>query len=94
MDQLGKCEGQMMEMEMLDGALKQLDLARRQMNCPKCGGAGCKDCLGEGEGDEDGKIAGMGMGRGRGDGPGPRRRPTAPSTIPKCGRRSAKAPAW
>jgi len=53
---------QLDEMEMLNEALEQLRMARNQMNCPMCGGAGCKACQGP---------PGVGMGAGRGKGPRP-----------------------
>jgi hypothetical protein len=53
---------QLQEMEMLNEALNQLSQCRNQMNCQKCGGAGCKACQGP---------PGMGLGRGQGIGPRP-----------------------
>ena len=60
---LGDLRKQLDEMEMLDEAMDQLAEARQQMNCPHCGGAGCKAC----QGDKPG--FGMGEGRGQGDRP-------------------------
>ncbi|MHC4178488.1 MAG: hypothetical protein ACYSWU_13335 [Planctomycetota bacterium] len=50
------------EMEMLNDAMEQLRMARNQMNCAQCGGAGCQACQGP---------PGMGMGAGSGLGPRP-----------------------
>ena len=54
---------QLDEMELLEEAMEQLRLARDQMNCPLCQGAGCAAC----QGDKPG--FGMGEGRGQGDRP-------------------------
>ena len=43
------------EMEMLDDADLQLAQAKEQMNCPCCGGAGCKECQGIGNGPMSGR---------------------------------------
>ena len=61
-------ESQLQELEMLDEALGQLGQCRDQMNCRKCGGAGCQACQGP---------PGVGLGRGQGKGP----RPEAEDTI-------------
>ena len=37
-------DGQAAERRMLDSATQQLSDARRRMNCPHCGGTGCKQC--------------------------------------------------
>ena len=55
-------EQQLDEMQMLDDAMQQLAQAREQMNCKKCGGAGCGECQGP-PGD------GLGKGKGQGDRP-------------------------
>jgi hypothetical protein len=46
---------QLAEVQVLDDALDQLALARQQMTCPRCGGAGCAACQG---------LPGAGLGRG------------------------------
>jgi hypothetical protein len=55
-------QGQLEEMKMLDDAEKELAQAKDQMNCGKCGGAGCEECQGP---------PGNGLGKGRGFGPRP-----------------------
>jgi hypothetical protein len=52
---------QLNELEMLNQAMDDLRMARNQMNCQQCGGAGCPACQGRG----------MGMGAGSGLGPRP-----------------------
>ena len=56
---------QLDEMQMLDEAEKDLCQAKDQMNCCKCGGAGCEECLGP---------PGNGLGRGKGTGPRPEKK--------------------
>ncbi len=53
---------QLQELDMLNEAMGQLGQCRDQMNCAKCGGAGCMACQGP---------PGVGLGRGRGKGPRP-----------------------
>jgi len=60
---LGDMRKQLDELDMLDEAMDQLAKARQQMNCPLCGGDGCKAC----QGDKPG--FGLGEGRGQGDRP-------------------------
>jgi hypothetical protein len=52
---LGAVEKEAEELALLDDALDQIAQARNQMNCSHCGGAGCKECLGDGMGDQLGK---------------------------------------
>jgi hypothetical protein len=73
---LNGLQKQLNELETLDGAMEQMAQCRQGMTCPKCGGAGCKACQGQGfcQGQGNGqnlKPGGMGLGRGRGDGPRP-----------------------
>jgi hypothetical protein len=63
---LERLQKQLEEMQMLDGAMEQISQMRRQMNCDKCGGKGCKDC--QGDGDEPGAALAGGMGKGPKDG--------------------------
>ena len=63
----------------MDGAMQQLADARQAMTCPKCGGAGCKQCQGQGfcpgqgigKNGQNGLKPGIGMGPGRGQGARP-----------------------
>jgi hypothetical protein len=84
MQQVETLARQQNELKTLDGAMQQIADARRQINCDKCGGKGCKDCQGqaeagaladkgEGAGDGDKKDGppGMGLGQGLGDGARP-----------------------
>jgi hypothetical protein len=61
--QLSGLQEQLQEMDMLNQALDQLSQCRNQMNCPKCGGAGCGNCQGQ--------QPGQGLGRGQGAGDRP-----------------------
>ncbi len=78
MNQMREMAQQQGEMQAMQDAAKQLEQARAQMNCDKCGGKGCKECQGEcdglclgGDGDpKDGKP-GQGLGQGLGDGARP-----------------------
>lgn len=88
-DELKKFQDQLQEMEMVDQALDDLDKMRAQLNdqlnCPKCGGAGCGEC--------QGAKPGQGLGRGRGRGARPEEKTdyaTRDSHAPqKVGRGSA-----
>lgn len=66
---------EMDELEMLDGALAQLDGAKEAMNCEGCDGEGCSSCQSMGMGMNgmgmNGQIPGMGMGDGQGQGDRP-----------------------
>ena len=63
---LEKLQQQMEELDVLDGALEQLGQAREQMNCKKCGGAGCQACQGEKAGEGMAAVKGKDMGGGPG----------------------------
>jgi hypothetical protein len=70
------------ELEMLDAAMNQLEMAKDAMACEACNGEGCEMCQGGlgnmGFGNMNAKP-GMGMGQGRGIGPRPdERNPTNP----------------
>jgi hypothetical protein len=60
---MANLQEQLQEMQMLDEAMDELRAARDQMNCPNCGGMGCKECQEEEPG------VGLGRGRGKGDRP-------------------------
>ncbi len=70
---------QLDELQAMDGAMQQLADARQAMTCPKCGGAGCKQCQGQGfcpgqgigKNGQNGLKPGIGMGPGRGQGARP-----------------------
>ncbi len=76
---LDQVQKQLDELETLDGAMEQLADARQGMSCPKCGGAGCKQCQGQGfcpgqgigKNGQNGLKPGIGMGPGRGQGARP-----------------------
>ena len=71
MQQLQEMAQRQSELKTLDNAMQTIADARRQMNCEKCGGQGCKECQGQGDGME-GQMAGMGNGEGDKNGkPGP-----------------------
>ncbi len=84
LQQLQQLAQQQSELKALEGAMQMLTDARRQMNCDKCGGMGCKECqggqcegeggematMGNGNGDKNGKP-GQGLGTGPGDGARP-----------------------
>jgi hypothetical protein len=82
MQQLQEMAQRQNEMKALDNAMQTINDARKQMNCEKCGGKGCKECQGggmegkmagqggEGDKDKDGKP-GQGLGQGPGDGARP-----------------------
>jgi len=44
--ELGQIQQDMSEMEMLDAALDQLEMAKDAMACKSCDGEGCQDCMG------------------------------------------------
>ena len=72
-EQLKQMKQENDEMEMLDQALDQIEMAKNGMNCNQCQGAGCEACNG-GMGANDkfnDKPGGQGMGAGRGSGPRP-----------------------
>jgi hypothetical protein len=79
MDQLAQQLGQMQqendELEVLDAALEQLEMAKNAMGCEQCQGQGCEACQGSmammGFSDQ-GMNEAMGIGMGRGTGRGPR----------------------
>jgi hypothetical protein len=84
MQQLQQMAQQQAEMKTLENAMQTLNDARRQMNCDKCGGKGCKECQGQGEcpggdmmamgngnGDNKDGKPGQGLGQGLGDGARP-----------------------
>jgi hypothetical protein len=80
MDGLKQLQRELQEMEMLDGAMEQLAQARQQMTCPKCQGAGCKECQGMGmggDGEQENLVPGFGLGAGKGDGARPEQKTTA-----------------
>jgi hypothetical protein len=60
LQQLQQMAQQQSELKTLDGAMQSLADARRQMNCDKCGGKGCKDCQGQGEAGEMASMGGNG----------------------------------
>jgi hypothetical protein len=45
-DQLGKMQQQMNEMEMLDAAMENLEMAKDALACEECNGEGCEACMG------------------------------------------------
>jgi hypothetical protein len=74
--QLAQMQQQMNEMEMLDAAMDQLDMAKDAMACEACMGEGCQECQGMGNmamnnmnGMGQNQGNGMGAGRGIGDRP-------------------------
>ena len=76
--QLGDMADEMSELEDLESALDSLSQAKDQMRCQDCGGAGCKQCQGNGMGQQqfgmgngDGEGEGNGLGRGNGFGDRP-----------------------
>jgi hypothetical protein len=73
--QLAQMQQQMDEMEMLDAALDQLEMAKDAMACEFCDGEGCAQCQANfanmGNMRENFEEGGMGMGAGRGIGPRP-----------------------
>ena len=81
-EQLDQMAQEMNEMEMLDAAMGQLEMAKNAMGCEDCQGAGCEACQGNmfgnmGFGNQMNRFPGMGMGQGRGLGPRPdERNPT------------------
>ncbi|NJM52326.1 MAG: aminotransferase class I/II-fold pyridoxal phosphate-dependent enzyme [Blastocatellia bacterium] len=64
---LDQLQEQLDQIENLNEILDQLADAKNAMKCQNCGGAGCKDC--EGNGDAEGK-GGKGEGKGKGKGKG------------------------
>ncbi|MEX0642214.1 MAG: hypothetical protein WD468_05910 [Pirellulales bacterium] len=74
--QLDQMQKDMEEVEMLDAAMNELDLAKDAMACQNCAGQGCEQCQGNQLGmngmnqNMNGKP-GMGMGTGPGIGPRP-----------------------
>jgi hypothetical protein len=66
---------QMDELEMLDAAMNQLEMAKDAMACQECEGEGCEGCQGNLMagmfGNQMNRFPGMGMGEGRGSGPRP-----------------------
>lgn len=74
-DQLAQMQQEMNEMEMLDAAMDQLEMAKDMMACKQCQGMGCKECQGgmnaNSFAQNQGQNPGMGMGAGRGTGPRP-----------------------
>ena len=60
---LAQMKQQLDELKTLDSAMANLDQAREQMTCSKCGGAGCKACQGgkEGPGEFTEGDGGQGM---------------------------------
>jgi hypothetical protein len=79
-NQLAEMQQEMNELEMLDAAMNQLDMAKDAMACEDCDGEGCAECQGGnmmGFGNQMNRMPGMGMGEGRGAGPRPdERNPT------------------
>jgi hypothetical protein len=73
--QLAQMQQQMDELEMLDAALDQLEMAKDAMACEMCMGEGCQQCQANfanmGDMRENFEEGGMGMGAGRGSGPRP-----------------------
>ena len=71
-DQLGQMQAEQSELEDLQSALDELSQSKNQMRCKSCGGAGCKECQGNGQqqgmGQGQGKGKGNGMGEGNGEG--------------------------
>lgn len=73
-DQLQKMASQLQKMSSEDGELQDLDQlmdslsqSKSQMACKKCGGMGCKACMGS----KMGEMPGNGLGQGRGQGERP-----------------------
>ncbi len=72
MKSLEQMQAQAAEMEMLDSAMDQLQMARDAMSCSDCQGGGCQACQGNGMGKLSNRMSmGQGMGQGRGGGPRP-----------------------
>jgi hypothetical protein len=74
--QLAQMQQEMNEMQMLDAALEQLDMAKDAMACENCNGEGCAECQGNMAGmnslmEQMGQQPGDGMGPGRGIGDRP-----------------------
>ena len=75
--QLDQMQQEMNEMEMLDAAMDQIEMAKDAMACKACNGEGCQECqgmlanMGLGFGKNQNGKPGMGMGQGRGKGPRP-----------------------
>ena len=75
-DAVEAMQQEMDELEMLDGALAQLEGAKDAMNCEGCDGEGCSACqtmgmgMGMGMG-MNGQMPGMGLGDGQGQGDRP-----------------------
>jgi hypothetical protein len=69
--QLEQMQQELNELEMLDAAMEQLQMAKDAMACAECQGAGCDHCQGLGFGQKLAGEPGMGMGEGQGIGPRP-----------------------
>lgn len=73
--QLGQMQQEDAELEMLDAAMTQIEMAKNAMGCEACDGMGCQACqggMGMGMNQGMGQMpGGMGMGKGQGRGPRP-----------------------
>jgi hypothetical protein len=69
-DDLKQVQEELEEMEALEDAMKEIDDAKKAMNCKQCQGGGCKACQG-GNGNGNGNQPGQGLGEGRGQGDRP-----------------------
>ncbi len=65
--QLQKMSSENGEMQDLDQLMDSLSQSKSQMACSKCGGMGCKACMGS----KMGEMPGQGLGEGRGSGDRP-----------------------
>ena len=68
--QLAQMQQELDELEMLDAAMSELEMAKAAMGCEQCQGSGCKMCQGSGTKVGTGKGTGKGTGEGTGEGMG------------------------
>jgi len=68
-EQLAQMQQELDELEMLDAAMSELEMAKAAMGCEQCQGSGCKMCQGSGTNMGTGTGTGKGMGSGKGPRP-------------------------